>query len=909
MTKKLLYLLLLCIIASFNLHSQRESDYKQIFLEAESYFLFEEYNEALPLYLKINEKFPDNNNVNFKIGVCYLNNSYEKEKSISFLELAIQDIDPDYKENNYKETSAPLEALFYLGNAYRINNQIDKAIETYNKFKELADPKIYDYNLVDDQINACNNAIDLETRPIDIDIVNLGDRINTRFSDIDPVISGDEKKLVYIQRQQFYDAVFFSEKTDGEWSYPRNIIPELGVDEDAYPTSLSYDGNTLLIYRSDNFIGDLYMSTYSNGTWSKLVKLNDNINTKYWESHACLTRNSDTLYFTSNRKGGYGGLDIYYSIKDAGNNWGPPVNLGDVINTIYNEETPFITADGKTLYFSSYGHYNMGGYDIFYSSLLDDGTWAVPINAGFPINTTDDDIFFVPADNGIFAYFPRFLTEGLGRTDIYKLEIFSGTHPRKFRIRGLVSYPAKASILNPVTLKVFDHQSGDTVALTGVNSETGEFTFIVPSGQYDILVEGQDIQTATSTLEIPEGFKGKDIEIENSIELVPLTLPEEIPQPKIVDKIKLTDTIIWVTKADPVRIDMTLEKNSRLYIDIYHDTLFSKSDSIGIERRRFIYSYKPVQGKNILKLKLVDEEGNLSYKDVVIYYTPEKKKPVFRKEEPPKKEQLPLPSELDKQLQTSYINQYIDQLKDLTDNEALKNTLLNLNPGKEGIENLQDLYDYLIKNSETEGYEAMDVNNLFTRLSQRTELLNLLENLKKLSTGGLREALESLDPYKKDIRNPIDLMNYLLKNSDKYGYSESDAMNLLFNYLEKEDLDEIMKLLIGTSSGPLQELLIRLNLESSGITDINDLFNYLLAQAKYNNYDEAEVVRLFLNLLNLMEDHELIKKVEPSQIPVIQPITEKKSHLVYYLAGAGLLILLLIIILLARKKDKKDKKE
>jgi hypothetical protein len=908
MTKKLLFLLLLCIIASYNLHSQKEPDYREIFLEAESYFLFEEYNEALPLYLRINEKFPDNNNVNYKIGVCYLNNSYEKEKSISFLELAIQDINPAYKENNYKEKSAPLEALFYLGNAYRINNQIDKAIETYNKFKEQADPKIYDLNLVDDQINACNNAIDLETRPIDIDIVNLGDRINTRFSDIDPVVSGDETRIVYIQRQQFYDAVFFSEKTDGEWSYPRNIIPELGVDEDAYPTSLSYDGNTLFIYRSDNFIGDLYMSTYSDGTWSKLVKLNDNINTKYWESHACLTRNNDTLYFTSNRKGGYGGLDIYYSIKDAGNNWGPPVNLGNVINTIYNEETPFITADGKTLYFSSYGHYNMGGYDVFYSSLLDDGTWAVPINAGFPINTTDDDIFFVPAENGIFAYFPRLLSEGLGRTDIYKIEIFSGTHPRKFIIRGLVSYPAKASVINPVTLKVLNRQSGDTVAITGVNSETGEFTFIVPSGQYDILLEGQDIQTTTSTLEIPEGFKGKDIELENVLELVPLTLPEEIPQPKIVDKIKIADTIIHVTKADPVKIDMSLEKNSRLYIDIYHDTLFSETDSVNIERRRFVYSYKPLQGKNILKLKLIDEEGNLSYKDVVIYYTPEKKKPEIRKEEPPEKEKLPESSEVNKQLQTSYTNQYIYQLKDLTDNEALKNTLLNLDPGKEGIESLQDLYDYLIKNTETESYESNDVNNLFTRLSLRTEVLNLLENLKKLSAGGLRDALENLDPDKEGIRNPIDLMNYLLKESDKYGYSEADALNLLFTYLEKEDLDEIMKLLIGTSSGPLQELLIRLNLESSEITDIDDLFNYLLTQAKYNNYNEAEVVKLFLNLLNIMENHELIKKVEPSQIPAIQPATEKKSHLVYYLAGAGLLILLLIIILLARKKDKKDKK-
>ena len=919
MTKKLLIPLLLCLINAYNLHSQAEPDYREIFLEAESYFLFEEYNEALPLYLRLNEKYPDNNNINYKIGVCYLNDSYEKQKSIDYLERAVTDIDLHYKENNYKETSAPLEALFHLGTAYRINNQIEKAIETYKKFREQSDPEIYDHQLVDEQINACNNAIDLKTRPIDIDIINIGDRINTRFSDIDPVVSGDETKIVYIQKQQFYDAVFFSEKVDGVWSYPRNIIPELGVDEDAYPTSLSYDGNTLLIYRSDNFIGDLYTSAYSDGTWSKLVKLNDNINTKYWESHACMTRNSDTLYFTSNRKGGYGGLDIYYSTKDAENQWVNPVNLGNVINTNYNEETPFITWDGKTLYFSSYGHYNMGGYDVFYTSLLDDGTWAVPINAGFPINTTEDDIFFNPVDNGIYAYFPRFLEESLGRTDIYKIEIYSGTHPRKFRIRGILSYQGEGAVSNPVTIRIIDGLSRALIGIAKASPETGEFSFEVTAGQYELVVEGKDIQTDTSSLVIPKEFRGKEIDLENTVKVALLEKPEEITQPKIVDKIRLADSIIYVSKADAIKIDMTLERNSRLFVDIMHDSLYAGTDSFNIDRRKFTYSYKPLQGKNILKLKLIDEEGNLSFKDVVVIYTLAKKTPVIKKEEPAKKvtttqkvieqEKLPSKNQIIEQFQTSYINQYIDQLKYLTDNQALINTLSTLDPQKEGITSLQELYDYLIGNAEAGGYRAGDVNNMFTKLSLRTELINLLENLKKLSTGNLRLALEDLNPEKEKLRNPNDLMNWLMNNSEKYGYSESDALNLLFDYLNKEDLNEIIKLLIGTSSGPLQELLIRLNLETSGIDNINELFDYLLAQAKYNNYTESDVIRLFLNLLNVMEKQELIKKIEPSQVQAIQTTREKGSRLIYYFAGAGLLIILLIIIFLIRRKDNKKKQE
>jgi hypothetical protein len=968
MIRKTLFSLILIMISSWHLYSQEEPDYREIFLEAESYFLFEEYNEALPLYLRLSNKFPENDNINYKIGVCYLNDVYEKEKAISYLERAVTDINPDYKENNFKEKSAPLESLFFLGNAYRINNQLDKAIETYQQFKNQSDPEIYDHKLVEEQIAACNNALDLKTRPVDFDIINLGDRINTRFSDIDPVVSGDETKMVYIQKQQFYDAVFFSEKVDGVWSYPRNIIPELGVDEDAYPTALSYDGSILLIYRSNNFIGDLYSSSFSDGSWSALTKLNDNINTKYWESHACLTKSSDTLYFTSNRKGGYGGLDIYFSVKDASDQWGTPVNLGSVINSIYNEETPFITSDGKTLYFSSYGHYNMGGYDVFYSTRLDENTWSVPINAGYPINTTEDDIFFLPVQNGNFAYFPRFLDGGLGLTDIYKLEVYSSTHPRKFRIKGLVSLPSDAIMTKPITIKVIDGLSRDTVVLTNANLETGEFTFDVPAGQYDLLIEGEEIQTTTSSVYVPKDYVEKEMLLKSAILLALGESLKVIPSPKIVDKIELTDSLIYVSSDEVVNIDLALEKNSDLYVSIYHESEYLATDSFSIDRKRFTYSYKPVPGKNILKLKLVDEDGNLSYKDVVIVYTPEKQTSKVVKEQsvtpaPVIIPVVPIPADVERfhqelygnadgelkiflgqidlegekissedalieylkknadkqdyttqdvydliliQMQNQYIQSYIDQLIELSEDEDLKNTLLQLDPAKENINNLQELYDYLMSHATADGYETRDVNYIFSVLSQRAELLNLLEELTEISTGGLHQALIDLDPDKEELKNPLDLMNYLLKNTTKYGYTEEDALKLLFDYLETEDLNEIMKILIGTASGPLQDLLTRLNLEDAGIKNIADLYNYLLAQAKYNNYSDSDVINLFLNLLNVMDKKELVKKVEP---PMVTPVTEeKKSSLLYYIIGAGLLIILFIFILL-RRKDKKKKQE
>lgn len=886
MIKKNLILLILILISFSHLHSQGEPDYREMFLEAESFFLFEEYNEALPLYLRLSNKYPENDNINYKIGVCYLNNIYEKEKSISYLERAVTDINPKYKDNNFKETSAPLESLFALGNAYRINNQLDKAIETYQQFKQQADPAIYDHDLIEEQIIACNNALDMKTRPVDLDLINLGDRINTRFADINPVLSGDETKMVYIQQQQFYDAVFYSEKVDGEWSYPRNIIPELGVDEDAYPTALSYDGTILLIYRSDNFIGDLYYSEFSNGSWSTLIKLNDNINTKYWESHACLTKNSDTLYFTSNRKGGYGGLDIYYSVKDPSGEWGTAVNLGPVINSKYNEETPFITADGKTLYFSSYGHYNMGGYDIFYSNRLDENTWSAPMNAGYPINTTEDDIFFHPVQNGNFAYFPRFLEGSLGFADIYIIEIFSTTHPRKFRIKGLVSYPPEAIMTRPVSVKVIEEFSRDTVTTAFADLPTGEFSFEITAGSYDLLIEGEEIETMTIPLHIPEGSKDKEIQLESGILL---TLTE-----KIVDKTELTDTLIYVAVDEevvkeqvvsppppppPAPIPSDIEKYYQ-ELEMFHKELYENADG---ELKTFLEQI------DLKKNDLATETDLIEYlkenADAQGYTVQDVYDLIIEK------------------IQSQYIQSYIDELAGLCENDALKNTLLNMDPGKENISGLQELYEYLVNNATSGGYEIRDVNYLFSLLSQREELFSILDKLTEISTGGINQALLDLDPDKEKLKNPIDLMNYLLSNSARYDYSEADALKLLFEYLQKEDLSEIMKILIGTASGPLQELLIKLNLESEGIKNIADLYNYLLAQAKYNNYSESDVINLFLNLLNVLEKKDIIKKVE---LPQAAPVTaEKRSLLLYYIIGAGLIIILLILIFFRRKDKKK----
>jgi tetratricopeptide (TPR) repeat protein len=414
-------ILLLCYGTAF---SQMSSSPREMFLEAESYFLYEEYKEALPLYIQLSLSYPENDNINYRIGRCYLNIPYEKEKSILYLETASKNINPQYKGESLKEVAAPPDVIYYLADAYRINNQIDKALVLYRQFKSLSDSSVFNLKMVDEQIKACENAKILESHPVKVTFTNLGEGINTRFSETNAVVSGNETVLVFSAQLQFYTAVFYSHKENGQWSHPVNINANLEVDDDCLPVAISYDGKELLLYRSNEYLGDLYVSRFINGKWSRVKHLNNNINTKYWESHACLSRDGKKIYFTSNRKESTGGLDIFVSTRQnvKSDDWGKPQKLDSGINTVYDEETPFITADDRWLYFSSNGHNSMGGFDVFVSENKF-GKWMEPQNLGYPLNTTDNDLFYQPAGNGEEGYMALSRKDTYGKNDIYKIKI------------------------------------------------------------------------------------------------------------------------------------------------------------------------------------------------------------------------------------------------------------------------------------------------------------------------------------------------------------------------------------------------------------------------------------------------------------------------------------------------------
>jgi tetratricopeptide (TPR) repeat protein len=403
-----------------------ETNYKEFFDEGEYFFNRGDYEEAVFNFLKLMDYQPDNANFNFKIGESYLNIPGKETRAIPYFEKAIKNITDKnkYKKRAFDETRAPLHAYFYLGNAYRINNQLNKALEAYDTF--VLSPYYagnYNVTIVENEIKSCERAKIIEDNPVSITETILSDKINTPASELYPVVSGDEKKLVFVRRLKFYDALFYSIIDDHEWSDPVNITPDIGSDGDFYPTSLSADGNELYLIKQSEQGSDIYVSHFKNDRWSKAEKLCRKINSPGNENAATISDNGKLLFISSDRKGGKGGFDLYVSKKDNTGKWSKPKNLGKIINTPFDEISPVSIRNGMALFFSSKGHFNMGGYDIFYS-IFENKKWTTPVNLGSPINTTGDNTFYYTISNGKTGYISKFGTNP-GSEDIYKIQIKS----------------------------------------------------------------------------------------------------------------------------------------------------------------------------------------------------------------------------------------------------------------------------------------------------------------------------------------------------------------------------------------------------------------------------------------------------------------------------------------------------
>jgi len=492
----------------------------------EVFYLIDEkrYSVAQPLLEELHEKSPDNPNINYNLGLVYLKSFHEKEKekALPLLELASKHTSPNYIHYSHREKRAPVDAWYYLGLAQHNDYQFLEAIESFNTFRTYVNEKHYLWKEIDKQILMANYAMIAIQNPVKIKTTNLGNSMNGFYPDFSPVVRIDESAIYFTSRRMredssnanifdpvdgmLYEDIYVSFNEDGQWSeaVPLNIN---GEGHEA-TVNISVDGRTLYVYKDINGNGELYTSELiadSAGyeTWSDPKKLGSDINSKAYETHVTVTPDEKTLYFVSDREGGFGGKDIYFCKRLPTGQWALSQNAGPIVNSEFDEDGVFIHPDGKTMYFSSNGHESMGGYDINYTILTDSG-WTRPENIGYPINSVDDDVFFVTTPDGKRAYFSSFKEEGYGEKDIYMLELIEAEEIALTLYRGEFTFVDRRTPPSGAQVSITDNESGELIGVYNPRQRDGQFSAILtPNKSYHFVYEADAYEAYEEDIYVP----------------------------------------------------------------------------------------------------------------------------------------------------------------------------------------------------------------------------------------------------------------------------------------------------------------------------------------------------------------------------------------------------------------------
>ncbi len=442
------------------------------------------YDKALENYLKAEELNPNNAELNFKMGICYYyaNNNF---KSLEFYKKA------------YKLDSLVSNIILYrIGQGYQFRLQFKKAIGYYNHFKSDYNGKDKKLWLADadKRIQECNDGKDLIKNFVGGMVVNI-QKVNSKYIDHSPVITADEKTLFFTSRRptsdpkdvdeygRSYEDIYVAHKNDkGIWGKAENIGPPINTKYHDATIAVSPDGKKLYIYVGRKNGGDIYMSEFKDTAWSVPVALPAPINTKYQETAISFSPDNKLVYFVSDRPNGVGEKDIWVADVTEKGKYKNPRVLSTKINTIYNERTVFIHPDGKTMYFSSEGHKTMGGFDIFKSTKDENGEWGEPVNIGYPVNTTGDDVGFVTSADNKRGYFSAIKLNSKGEQDIYMYVFPEKSEENDFIvIRGTVRDDNSKKPI-PASIVFTDTESGEKISIK-TDPKTGEFLASVPKGK------------------------------------------------------------------------------------------------------------------------------------------------------------------------------------------------------------------------------------------------------------------------------------------------------------------------------------------------------------------------------------------------------------------------------------------
>lgn len=533
---------LFALVFSFSSYGQNER-FAEKFQEANRLDEETELGQSYIIWTALALENPGNANVSYKTGRAYLNSYNLKSAALPYLEKAVEgELDPKYDPFSPFEKDVPVEVFYYYAKALHLDYQLEKSQEYYEKFMMAAAGK----HFLQVRANLGNNQVDnaevLTKLPVDFEIENLGPVVNTIYPDMTPMVSVDENALFFTSARlradssnyavtdkttgYYFEDIYVSYKDrDGKWQRPELL--SINNNDHMAAINVSVDGQILYIYKADVGNGDLYQSKLVGETWSEPEPMPEVINSPSWETHMCTSADGNTIYFVSDRKGGLGGRDIYRIRKLPNDKWSDAQNVGSVLNTEYDEDGVFLSPDEKVLYFSSEGHTSIGGFDVFYSRLGDDGEWGEPRNLGFPINTTDDDLFFVTSADGKRAYFSSERKDGMGKQDLYMIQLPDPTEVKLAVLKGTIIPAPGETLPNDLVVVVTNNETGEVNQFTP-RKRDGTFVAILPpcfDYHVDYIVRGMEAATDTFSIGCDEAYQ----EIYKELLLNPIIADEGNP--------------------------------------------------------------------------------------------------------------------------------------------------------------------------------------------------------------------------------------------------------------------------------------------------------------------------------------------------------------------------------------------
>ncbi|MEA2042373.1 MAG: hypothetical protein U9N85_07455 [Bacteroidota bacterium] len=471
------YTILLFVGLSFSLNALSQ---KKTILDAEELIFKQNILPASELLSELSNKSPDNPKILLRLGYCYLHMPNSYGKAIEVLKKA------ENKFRSHEKEVSAFDAKFQLARAYRKNLMLGDAIRTYNEL--IIESKIKDYEAVDilqREIKYCENAKTELNKDYIISVKNIGNTVNSKFSEHSPFLNRSNDMMFFTSKRNYsseeqptnkpYDENIFSTTKEGKhWSGPKHLQKPLNTQKNDANCGLSPDGKNLYIYRQ----GNIFLSQKEGDKWTDALPLKY-VNSKEREVHLFINSDNTEIYFSSDRKGGLGGLDIY-RMKKEGDKWSKPENPGPEINTPFDDDSPFLHEDG-TLYFSSKGHNSIGGYDIF-KAKISGNSFSKVQNMGVPVNSVSDDSHFYLSPDRSNCYFASLREGGFGRSDIYNID-YKDTTAAYLSVRGKIisdveAPDIKVNVYNVGTMEFYRTLMPDTSGVFRINSLRGNDYYI-----------------------------------------------------------------------------------------------------------------------------------------------------------------------------------------------------------------------------------------------------------------------------------------------------------------------------------------------------------------------------------------------------------------------------------------------